>query len=59
MWIFVLQGRMRFEASNGDAREISPGSALLLEDVVGCGNVSRVLGESPVIMAVVRLPGAD
>lgn len=58
MWIFVLQGRMRLEASNGDAREISPGSALLLEDVVGCGHVSRVLGEGPVIMAVVRLPGA-
>jgi hypothetical protein len=57
MWIFVLQGSMRFEASNGDAREINPGSALLLEDTVGCGHVSRVLGERAVILAVVRLPG--
>jgi hypothetical protein len=56
MWIFVLQGQMRFEASDGEAREILPGSALLLEDVVGCGHVSRVLGEVPVILAVVRLP---
>jgi hypothetical protein len=57
MWIFVLQGRMKFEASNGDAREISPGSALLLEDTVGRGHVSSVLSETAVILAVVRLPG--
>lgn len=56
MWIFVLGGRMRFEASNGEERELRPGSALLLEDVVGRGHVSRVLGEDAAILAVVRLP---
>lgn len=56
MWIFVLEGEMQFEASNGEARRIAPGSALLLEDTVGRGHVSRVLGSRPVTLAVVRLP---
>lgn len=56
MWIFVLAGQMRFEASDGEAREISPGSALLLEDTVGRGHFSRVLGEQAATLAVVRLP---
>jgi len=58
MWIFVLVGEMLFEAANGDQRHIVPGHALLLEDTVGRGHVSRVLGQSPVALAVVRLPQA-
>jgi hypothetical protein len=56
MWIFVLEGQMRFEASDGEARQISPGSALLLEDTVGRGHLSRVLGQQAATLAVVRLP---
>jgi hypothetical protein len=56
MWIFVLEGQMHFEASNGDGRQISPGSALLLEDTVGRGHFSRVIGHLPATLAVVRLP---
>ena len=56
MWIFVLQGEMHFEASNGDYRKITPGSALLLEDTVGVGHFSRVLSSIPAVLAVVRLP---
>ena len=59
MWIFVLEGEMRFEASNGEARHITPGSALLLEDTVGQGHFSRVLGSRAVTLAVVRLPEAN
>jgi hypothetical protein len=58
MWIFVLEGQMHFEASDGDARQIAPGSALLLEDTVGRGHFSRVIGQRPVTLAVVRLPDA-
>ena len=58
MWIFVVEGQMHFEASNGEARQIAPGSALLLEDTVGRGHFSRVLGQQPVTLAVVRLPEA-
>jgi hypothetical protein len=56
MWIFVLLGEMHFEASNGDGRKIVAGSAVLLEDTVGIGHVSKVLGSAPAILAAVRLP---
>ena len=56
MWIFVLQGEMHFEASYGDSHRIGSGSAVLLEDTVGIGHFSKVLGNSPAILAVVRLP---
>jgi len=55
MWIFVLRGEMQFEATDGGARRIVPGSALLLEDTMGKGHVSRVLGDEDVTLAVVRL----
>lgn len=58
MWIFMLDGEMHFEASNGDARHLLPGSALLLEDTQGRGHLSRVLGSAPATLAVVRLPEA-
>lgn len=54
----MLQGEMHFEASNGDSREIAAGSALLLEDTVGVGHFSKVLGNKPAILAAVRLPEA-
>jgi hypothetical protein len=56
MWIFVLQGEMHFQASNGDSQKIAAGSAVLLEDTVGVGHFSKVLGSSPAILAAVRLP---
>lgn len=56
MWIFVLQGRMRFEASDGESRDIVPGSGVLLEDIRGRGHNSRVLGNEPATLAAVRLP---
>lgn len=56
MWIYVLEGQMDFETSDGDVRRILPGSALLLEDTTGRGHMSRVVGDQPVTLAVVRLP---
>ena len=56
MWIFVLQGQMRFEASDGESRDIFPGSGLLLEDTHGLGHNSCVLGNEPATLAAVRLP---
>ena len=52
-------GEMHFEASNGEARNIAPGSALLLEDTIGKGHFSRVLGSRAATLAVVRLPEAN
>ena len=56
MWIFVLQGKMHFEASDGNSAQISPGSAVLLEGTAGLGHFSKVLGDKPSILAAVRLP---
>jgi hypothetical protein len=56
MWIFVLQGQMRFETTDGDFRDINAGSGLRLEDTSGRGHSSRVTGNGPVTLAVVRLP---
>ena len=58
MWIFVLQGEMHFEASNGDWRKIAPGSAVLLEDTEGASHFSKVRGDKPAILVVERLPEA-
>lgn len=56
MWIYVLQGQMDFEASNGDTRRMIPGSALLLEDTAGRGHSSRVIGDMPAALTAIRLP---
>ena len=55
MWIFFLSGTMDFEASDGECRRYKPGDALLLEDTTGKGHLSRVIGDSPAVLAAVRL----
>ncbi|MGH8790668.1 MAG: cupin domain-containing protein [Cupriavidus necator] len=56
MWIFVLAGAMEFEASDGERRPLSAGSALLLEDTTGKGHVSKVISTADATLAVVQLP---
>lgn len=56
MWIFVLSGTMEFEAGDGEVVAISPGSAMLLEDLTGGGHSSRVIGNVAATLAAVRLP---
>lgn len=58
MWIFCLAGEMEFEASDGAVAQARPGSALLLEDTVGRGHRSRVMGEAPALLAAVRVDAA-
>ncbi len=55
MWIFVLSGDMEFEAGDGEKHRLGPGSALLLEDTVGMGHRSRVLGDVEAVLAVVHV----
>lgn len=59
MWMFMLDGEMEFEASDGERRALVPGSALLLEDTTGKGHRSRVLGGLVATLAVVELPPAQ
>ena len=55
MWIIVLSGEMEFEAGDGERQRIAPGSTLLLEDTVGRGHRSRVLGNAAAILAIVHV----
>ena len=55
MWSVVVSGEMEFEAGDGATQRILPGSALLLEDTVGMGHCSKVLGPSPAVLSVVHV----
>lgn len=57
MWIFCLRGRMEFEASDGHVLPVEAGGVLLLEDTLGRGHRSRVIGEHEVVLAAVQLAG--
>ena len=55
MWAFVLSGQMEFEAGDGDRHQLGPGGSLLLEDTVGSGHRSRVIGNGAAVFAVVHV----
>jgi hypothetical protein len=55
MWVFFLSGEMEFEASDGERRPGIPGKAILLEDTTGKGHLSRVVGTTDAILAVVQV----
>ena len=55
MWVFVLDGEMEFEASDGERHRVRPGNAMLLEDTSGRGHRSRVIGDTSAKLAVVEL----
>lgn len=53
--IFYLVGEVEGEVSAGEVRRFGPGDVVLLEDTVGKGHRSHVVGNQEVIMAVVQL----
>ena len=55
-FFIFLTGALEGETSDGDHRSHGPGSVVLLEDTVGKGHRSRVLGNGDVLAAVVQLP---
>ncbi len=55
-YFFLLSGRLEAEVSDGEIRQIEPGAAVLLEDTVGKGHVTRVLGEDEVQAIFVQMP---
>lgn len=55
MWVFLLSGTMEFETSDGERRCIAPGTAMLLEDTAGKGHLSRVVGDTDAVFAIVKL----
>ena len=51
MYVAVLDGRVEFTASDGEARVLGAGEVLLVEDTAGKGHQSRSL-EGPAFRAV-------
>jgi quercetin dioxygenase-like cupin family protein len=52
---FVLSGEWEVTASDGESRQFSVGSALLVEDTKGKGHSSRVIGEDESLAAMIEL----
>jgi len=55
-FFFQFSGELEVEVSDGEVRHFLPGSIVLLEDVMGKGHVTRVVGGSEVLGAFVQLP---
>jgi Cupin domain len=53
---FVLAGELEGAVSDGEVRRHGPGSVILLEDTWGKGHSTRVVGNDPVVVAIVQLP---
>ena len=54
---FQLSGRLEVEVSGGEVRQTSAGAVYVVEDLLGKGHVTRVVGDEPVIGALVRFEG--
>lgn len=51
-----LSGELEVEVGNGEIRRLGPGSIVLLEDVVGQGHRTRVVGEQPMVGVFLQIP---
>jgi hypothetical protein len=54
-WWFQLGGEVEVEVSDGEKRRFVAGSIVRVEDTVGRGHVTRVVGAEPVRAVYVRL----
>jgi len=56
-FLFYLSGDSELEVSDGEVRHFHAGSVLLVEDTLGVGHVSRVVGDEDAIAVVVQVGG--
>lgn len=54
-----LSGTGTMEASDGDVRDLLPGTILLAEDTTGKGHVSKVTGQEDMLVLIVMLPAKE
>ena len=57
--MFVLAGELEVQVSDGEVRRFGPGATLLVEDTVGRGHFSSVVGTQRCFMANVALSDAE
>lgn len=55
-YVMVLSGRMEVEAGDGEKREFTPGTVLLVTDVAGRGHKTNALGDEDVFLVWVPIP---
>jgi hypothetical protein len=56
-FLLIIQGTLQIEASNGEKRNFTPASIVLLEDIAGTmGHISRVMRTDDVYAAVMPVP---
>ena len=55
-YVVVLAGEMEIEVGGGDLRRFGPGDMFLDGDVAGRGHLTRVLGNSPLIVLAIPEP---
>jgi hypothetical protein len=56
---FQLSGTLEVRVSDGEVRQFSPNSLVLLEDTTGKGHCTRVLGTTVVKAVFVQLPAQE
>ena len=54
-YIIILSGMVEVGAADGQVRKTGPGCVTLHEDVEGKGHTTRVVGDSPAIVAFIPL----
>jgi hypothetical protein len=53
--VIHLSGRLEIVLRDGTSHVFGPSSARLMDDVTGSGHLTRVVGEEPVLQAVILL----
>ena len=56
-FIFVLQGNLEVEVSDGETRQFGAGAVILVEDTSGQGHITRVAGEERAYLVAVPPTG--
>lgn len=55
-FVITLSGRAKIEASDGEIRQIGPGTVMLADDTTGKGHITRGVGTEERISIFVPLP---
>ena len=56
-FVITLSGHAEVEASDGEIRQIGPGSVMLADDTTGKGHITRGTGSEPRLSIFIPLPG--
>lgn len=53
-WLILMTGMCEFEAEDGDRVKCGAGDVVMLDDLMGKGHQTRVLGDEPVRIAAIH-----